>query len=1108
MINIQSLAIRALLLCSLFAVSTTRAKESLPDQAKIQAISVHPKEIHLSHPFAYSQLLLTGKLANGDEIDVTRIAEVSAPKFLTVSNRGVVRPVSDGGGVLKVSLQGNTATIPIKVSGQKEQYQVSYTQDVMPTMSKLGCNAGTCHGAQKGKNGFKLSLRGYDPEFDYRALTDDLEGRRFNRASPENSLMLLKTTGAIPHEGGVLMNPEEPYYKMFRAWIANGVKIDLDKPRVKSISMFPSTIAVPLPGMKQQVAVLATYTDGTIRDVSQEAFVESSNTEVVEVDNKGLATSVRRGEATLMARYQGSYSAATLIVMGDRSGFAWKPQPQLNYIDELVDEKLQSVKVLPSGLCTDDEFLRRIYLDLTGLPPSVTTVEQFLKDKRPSKVKRDEIIKTLIGSKDFIEHWTNKWADLLQVNRKFLGMEGAKALRAYIQKAIAENMPYDQFVYKILTASGSTIENPAASYFKVLRDPADLMENTTHLFLAIRFNCNKCHDHPFERWTQDQYYQMSAYFARIGRKEDPKYKGKKIGGTAVMGATPLVEIIYENKAGEVKHERTGEVTPPEFPFTHADLPKDDLPRRLQLAKWITSPANPYFAKSYVNRIWSYLTGVGLIEPVDDIRAGNPPTNPKLLDRLTQEFIDSKFDVRKLMTTICQSRVYQSTIKTNRWNEDDEINYSHALARRLPAEVLYDVIHRASGSRASLPGLPAGARAAQLLDSNVELPGGFLKLFGKPPRESACECERSDSLMLGPVLTLINGPIVANALKDPNNRINQIVSKTKDDRKVVEQLFLAFLNRYPTAEEVQASIEILKGAAADHARLKAEFDKRTQARDVYLKELDAKQAAWEKSFGRPVEWKIVDVKKAVSKGGATITKEKDGSLFVSGKNPFPETYTVNAQANGTITAIRLEVLKDKRLPANGPGRPQNGNFVLNEFKLLAGAAKAGVKLMPVQLQRPQATFSQGGFPIKNAIDNRPNTGWAIAPQLGRSHTAIFELKTPLTYKEGSKLTVVMLQRYAGKDHNIGKFRLSVTSAKPPIKLNGPPAAIASILKVEPAQRTPAQKTRLSNFYRAQDAHLKELNANVAELGVIASERQLGAQDVAWSLINTRAFLFNH
>ncbi len=656
------------------------------------------------------------------------------PPLVKISAHGQVRPAADGVGSLRFAVAGQKGTIPVKVTGQKDSFEVSFTRDVMPAMSRLGCNQGTCHGSAQGKNGFQLSLRGYDPVFDHRALTDDISGRRFNRAAPDRSLMLLKPAGGVPHVGGVLTQPGEPYYELLRAWISQGVKLDLETPRVVKIDVSPTHPVLPAIGAEQQMTVLATYSDGARRDVTAEAFLVSSNIEVATVDRDGILKAVRRGETAVLARYEGNYAAASVIIMGERRGFAWQPVPEFNAIDHLVYEKLKEVKVLPSGLCSDADFLRRLHLDLTGLPPEPEAVRAFLKDGRPSKVKREELVDKLVGSPEFVDHWTNKWADLLQVNRKFLGIAGAESFRAWIKQAIAKNVPYDKFCYEILTGSGSNMANPPASYFKILREPDLAMENTTHLFLAVRFNCNKCHDHPFERWTQDQYYTMASYFARVGRSEDPKFKGQRTDGTAVRGALPLVEIVKDVNTGEVKNERTGQIAQPKFPFEHPGMPDTHAPRREQLAQWITSKENPYFAKSYANRVWSYLLGIGIIEPVDDIRAGNPPTNPQLLDYLTAEFIKSNFNVQELIRTICKSRTYQHAVESNQWNADDENNYSHATARRLPAEVLFDAIHRAAGSQSRLPGLPAGARAVQLIDSNVQVPGAFLDLFGRPARK--------------------------------------------------------------------------------------------------------------------------------------------------------------------------------------------------------------------------------------------------------------------------------------------------------------------------------------------------------------------------------------
>lgn len=1089
------------------------AQEKFPEGRSVSMLEVYPRSVQLDGPFDYRQLLITAKLDNGETADVTRIAKLTFPsKHLSVTN-GLVRPLQDGTADITVSLGGKSVTVPIMIRGVADQRPVSFVTDVQPVLSKAGCNAGTCHGAAQGKNGFKLSLRGYDPLFDYRSLTDDLEGRRFNRAAPEKSLMLLKPAGAVPHQGGVMMQPGDPNYELIRRWIAQGVKLELDAPRVKSLEILPKNPTIALPGQKQQFTALATYTDGRVRDVTAETFIESSNTEVATVDKSGLLTALRRGEATMLARYEGAYAASTVIIMGDRSGFEWQPRPVHNFIDELVDAKLKKVKVQPSELADDAEFIRRVYIDLTGLPPSSDEVRQFLADTRETRIKRDELIDKLVGNEAFVEHWTNKWADLLQVNRKFLGESGAKAFRDWIRKAVAENKPYDQFAYEILIASGSNLENPPAAYYKILRTADEVMENTTQLFLAVRFNCNKCHDHPFERWTQDQYYNLAAYFTQVSRTEDPKYKGQKIGGTNVEAPKPLVEVIQDTTSGEIKHDRTGEVAKPRFPYAiNAELPTSTH-RRVQVAKWITSPNNPYFARSYVNRLWGYLLGIGLIEPLDDIRAGNPPTNPELLDRLTEEFVKSGFDTRAIIRTICKSRTYQLALATNKWNKDDEINYSHALARRLPAEVLFDAIHKATGSTSQLPGLPPGSRAAQLVDSNVELPGGFLELLGKPARESACECERSGGLNLGPILAMVNGPIVGDAIRDPNNRINKLVLTEKNDEKVVEEIYLSVLNRPPTAKEKTAGIAALRAATADHQHLMAEYAAKKAAFDNYAKTVPEKQKAWEANLlsQRPTNWIPLELHKVTTKSGATISLSKDGSVLVGGKLEATDLYTVLglAETDAPITAIRIEALSDPTLPAKGPGRAENGNFVLTELRVRTkpldqpDAADTVVKLIG-----SAATFQQDGLPAAAAIDGNNTTGWAIAPQLGQTQVALFRFAKPVSGAAGVAFTIELDQQYtAAPKHLLGKFRLSYTTDPNP-RLSSPVSpSLLTLLDTPVEARTAEQQAKLREQYLAQDREYQRLAADAANPPP-ADPRVLGAQDLVWALINSPAFLFNH
>jgi len=776
--------------------ATTEDPEQIPQGAQVLRLDVYPSSISLHHRFDDAQLLVFAELTTGERIDVTRIVEFGqTPKLVDISPHGHVRAAASGSGQIALSLAGLTVSVPLEVTGVEEPYEVDFVRDVMPLLSKLGCNAGTCHGSKKGKNGFKLSLRGYDPQSDHRALTDDLAGRRFNRAAPDESLMLLKTAGNVPHVGGVRAREGEPSYELLRQWIADGVQLNLDGPRVSGIELLPRNPLIAMPGMAQQMIVIATYSDGSKRDVTAEAFVESGQIDILEANGEGVVRALRRGESPVLARYEGAYASTTVTVMGDRSGFVWENVPEYNFIDTLVNNKLKQVKVRPSPTCSDADFMRRAYLDLTGLPPRAEEVRAFLADERDPREKRDALIDRLIGSPDYVEHWTNKWADLLMVNRKFLGEKGAWGLRRWIHDAVVNNMPYDEFVHTVLTASGSTYLNPPTSYYRSLREPAVAMENSTQLFLGVRFSCNKCHDHPFERWTQKQYYDLSAFFAQVGRKK---------------GVNPGEEIVFDTVGrGEVVSPITGKNVAPAFPYLHDDVAPEGANRREQFATWVTSPKNQYFATSFVNRIWSYLLGMGIIEPVDDIRAGNPPTNPELLSELTRRFIASGFNTEELIRTICKSHTYQHAVATNVWNKDDQINFSHAIVRRLPAETLYDAIQQATGANGKLPGVPSGYHADQLADSSTKLPGGFLDLFGRPPRESACECERSGGMMLSQALTLINVPVNSDAIMAPGNDISRIVTEHADDAEVVEELFLSILCRFPTEKEVGAGVAAIR-----------------------------------------------------------------------------------------------------------------------------------------------------------------------------------------------------------------------------------------------------------------------------------------------------------
>jgi len=1073
-------------------------------QEKISGIEVFPAEIHLRGSLDYRQILVTGILPKGLTVDLTRAAQIEvAGGVVSVSPQGRIDPIADGEQTAIVRYGAYSKEVKIKVEGATSLATMNFGKDVQPVLSRFGCNQGTCHGAQDGKNGFKLSLRGYDTITDHLSLVDDVGGRRLNRAAPERSLMLLKPTGAVPHAGGALMKNTDRGYRVLKKWIADGAPLDMNYSRVTRIEVYPQDPVLPEAGKQQQMVVLAHYDDGAIKDVTSEAFVESGNIEVLAAEPNGVVKFLRKGESPVLVRYEGRYVATTLTIMPQKADVQWIAGPQYNFIDQLVDKKLERIQVTSSTTCTDEEFARRIYLDLTGTVPSIEELQAFLSDPAPSKDKREKLIDALVGSDQFIEQWTNKWADLLQVNRKFLGEAGAASFRAWIRQQIASNKPYDEFSREVLLASGSNLQTPPASYYKILRDPLELMENTTHLFLAIRFNCNRCHDHPFERWTQDQYYDLAGYFADVAMKEDSRFSGQKVGGSAVMGALPLVEIIYDRQGGQVKNERTGKAVDPKFPyqFTSVDQASDPtdsaLTRREKLARWLTSKQNPYFAKSYVNRIWSYLLGIGIIEPVDDIRAGNPPTNPALLEALTSDFIEHGFDTQHLIKTICKSRTYQLSLQTNESNVDDSINYSHALARRLPAEVLYDSIFKATGATTQIANLPPGTRAAELPDAGVSLP--FLDDFGRPVRESACECERTNSVVLGPIIKLVNGETVASALTQPNSSLNQMVATEMDDAKVVENVFLRFLGRRPTPEESQLALESLQQPGRDLADYEAKLNAFENG------PLQERVKNWAESLIVEPKWDAITWNDASSTAGAVLTLNEDGSFLVSG-NKNLDKYVLRTKVKN-LSALRLEVLPDPSLAQQGPGRASDGNFVLSEFVVKAARADKPMDVITIPLLEPQADFSQNDWNIRGSIDGNVGSGWGIAPQFGKSHEAIFLLSEALAGDSEWIVTVEMDQQFPSKEHSIGKFRLTMSQQIGKF-VQGLDANLVAAIKTPAESRTAEQWQVLKKAYEPLDNEWKTMREAIVQVRFEAQNRRLvGVQDLAWALLNSPAFLFN-
>lgn len=784
-----ALVISSLLMTLAASADETTAKTANSAVRNYVSLEIYPVEVTLSSIRDSRRVIVTGVTDDGQKIDVSSKATVSTTSpVCSVGEDGYIAPVMAGDGAVVVEAVGLKIEVPIHVTAVDE-VPVDFIREVNPILSKVGCNQGTCHGSQAGKNGFKLSLRGYDSVYDYRALVDDISGRRFNRSEPAQSLMLLKPTQGVPHEGGFLFDEQSRYYKVLEQWIAEGCQYKPEAARVASIAIYPPTPMLQLRHDQQQLVVIATYADGTTRDVTREAVFETSNFEVATVSKQGLIKAVQRGEAAALVRFEGNYAAAPISILGNREGFEWVPSPEQNFIDTLVNAKLQRMKILPSGPADDAEFLRRASLDIAGVPPTIEQVNAFVADPAESVAKRAVMVDQLLSRPEYVEHWTLKWSDLLLNRRKTVTERGVWAFRNWIRQGIATNKPYDQFASELMTAGGSTLENPAANYFRIAREPKLVMENMTQVFLGTRFSCNQCHDHPFERWTQNQYYELAAYFADVGRRDLPDGD----------------EFVFTNASPiAVVNPSTNQPASPKFPFSHTGVVDANAHRREQLSQWLTAKENPYFARSIVNRYWSYFLGRGIIDPVDDIRASNPASNPELLDAITKDFVDNGYDLKRLIRLICTSATYQRSLGTNQWNEDDSMNYSHAVPRRLSAEQLYDSIIQATGAPRALPGVPAGFRASELPDSQVDV--AFLDMFGRPPRESPCECERTSDVSLGQTLNMVNGPTIGDAIAHPQGIIAKTIASGATNEQLIETVYLSTLARKPSTEEMTRMTE--------------------------------------------------------------------------------------------------------------------------------------------------------------------------------------------------------------------------------------------------------------------------------------------------------------
>ncbi len=674
--------------------------------------------------------------------------------------------------------------------------EVAFRRDVMAVLSKAGCNLGGCHGNGSGKGGFKLSLRGQDPDLDWLAMAREQGGRRVNAIEPEKSLLLLKATATVAHEGGQRFAPDSPEYAIMLAWLRAGAP-DSRAPRLTALDVTPTTRVLIAPESSVALRAEAVFEDGSRRDVTRLAVFDPNNL-TTKVSINGVVTSEKDGESTVLVRYLDRQIPVSLAFVPARPDYVWKDTPAVNFIDEQIYQKLRLLRMNPSDRCDDSTFLRRAYLDLLGVVPTGETARTFTADPAPDK--RARLVETLLGRGEFADFWALKWADLLKIEERQLDANGMRVFHGWIRDSIATNKPLDVFASELIAARGSTYKEPAANWWRANRDPVTRAESTARVFLGTQLNCAQCHNHPFERWTQDDYYDWAGLFARIDYKIVENNR-KDTNDTREFKGDQIVLI---QASGSVKNPRTGEDATPRFLGGERPSNEGGSDELQALAKWL--PRSPMFARTQVNRVWFHLLGRGLVDPVDDFRASNPASHPELLDALAKAFAEHAFDLRWLIRTIMESRTYQLADEPNATNAEDETNFSHGLIRRLGAEQLTDSMSKALGAPLCLEDYPNAQRLTQIPEGRKHYHplktdmDRFTLVFGKPPRLIASECERTNEPTVGQAFQLISGPVVQELLTQDGNRLASWANATNPETEIVDDLFWTTLSRAPNAVE--------------------------------------------------------------------------------------------------------------------------------------------------------------------------------------------------------------------------------------------------------------------------------------------------------------------
>tara|TARA_Y100001934_G_C12382689_1_gene793443 strand:+ start:5266 stop:7767 length:2502 start_codon:yes stop_codon:yes gene_type:complete len=737
---------------------------------------------------AGQQLIVTGRYDSGQTRDFSHSATyTTTPEgIVNVDKAGWVTPIAEGAATIHVKTEtGQDASVKVNVTNIVNDLPVNFPNQVVPIFTKFGCNGGGCHGKSGGQNGFRLSLLGFEADEDYEYLVKEGRGRRLFPAAPERSLLIQKATAELPHGGGARIAMNSPSYRMLVRWVEQGMPYGHeDDPVVTGIEVLPMERLMQREG-SQQITVVAHYSDGSSEDVTRTTTFDSNDTEMAEVSPEGLVTTgTLTGSVAIMARYQGHVGVFRSTVP---LGIEVDNLPKVNnFVDELVFEKLVQLGLPASQVSDDATFIRRVTVDVIGRLPTSVEAEAFLTDQDPEK--RSKYIDYLLASTDYADYFANKWSAILRNKRRNDNDKLATfGFFNWIRQSMHSNKSYDQFVAEIITATGTAGQNPAVAWYREVKDQAAQVEDTAQLFLGLRIQCARCHHHPFEIWSQQDYYGFAAFFSRVGRKK---------------ADIPNYDRVFHNAGtAQAQNPKTGDQVPPTgLGSDSLELTAEDDPR-IHLAKWMGDPNNPFFAKALVNRYWKHFFGRGLVDPEDDMRVTNPASNPKLLDALAGDFVKSGYDLKALVKTITSSSVYQLSSEPNEWNADDKQNFSRYYPKRLNAEVLLDSIDQVTGTSTSFSGVPVGTRAVQLPDNGFS--SYFLTVFGRPESSSACECERSSEANLAQSLHLLNSSEIQGKLTSGSGMAAKLSADAeRDNADKIRQLYLLAFAREPSSEETQ------------------------------------------------------------------------------------------------------------------------------------------------------------------------------------------------------------------------------------------------------------------------------------------------------------------